>query len=53
MHILGKVQPCPLRRCYVNMDGLLAIAIVPVYISKSGKKNPHIGTFWSGYASFM
>lgn len=38
---------------YLNMDGLLAIAIDPSYISKSGKQTPHIGTFWSGYASFM
>lgn len=35
------------------MDGLLAIAIAPSYISKSGKKTPHIGTFWSGCASSM
>ena len=35
------------------MDGLLAIAIDPSYISKSGKENPHIGTFWSGCASSM
>lgn len=35
------------------MDGLLAIAIDPSYISKSGKKTPHIGIFWSGYASSM
>ena len=35
------------------MDGLLAIAIEPSYISKSGKKTPHIGTFWSGCASTM
>lgn len=35
------------------MDGLLAIAIDPSYISKSGKKTPHIGTFWSGCASSM
>ena len=35
------------------MDGLLAIAIDPSYISKSGKKTPHIGTFWSGCTSSM
>lgn len=35
------------------MVGLLAIAIDPSYISKSGKKTPHIGTFWSGCASSM
>ena len=32
------------------MDGLLAIAIAPCYISKAGKNTPHIGRFWSGYA---
>ena len=35
------------------MDGLLAIAIDPSYISKSGKKTPHIGSFWSGCAGSM
>ena len=34
-----------LCRRYLNMDGLLAIAIDPSYISKSGKKTPHIGTY--------
>ena len=38
---------------FLNMDGLLAIAIDPSYISKSGKKTLHIGTFWSGCASSM
>ena len=42
-----------LCRRYLNMDGLLAIAIDPSYIGKSGKKTPHIGTFWSGCASSM
>ena len=42
-----------LCRRFLNMDGLLAIAIDPSYISKSGKKTPHIGTFWSGCASSM
>ena len=42
-----------LSRRYLNMDGLLAIAIDPSYISKSGKKTPHIGTFWSRCASSM
>ena len=42
-----------LSRRYWNMDGLLAIAIDPSYISKLGKKTPHIGTFWSGCASSM
>ena len=40
-----------LCRRFLKMDGLLAIAIDPSYISKSGKKTPHIGTFWSGCAS--
>ena len=42
-----------LSRRYLNMDGLLAIAIDPSYISKSGKKTPHIGAFWSGCAGTM
>lgn len=42
-----------LCRRYLNMDGLLAIAIDPSYISKSGEKTPHIGTFLSGCASSM
>ena len=42
-----------LSRRYLNMDGLLAIAIDPSYISKSGKKTPHVGTFWSGCAGSM
>lgn len=42
-----------LSRHYLNMDGLLAIAIDPSYISKSGKKTPHVGTFWSGCAGSM
>ncbi|WP_232223159.1 hypothetical protein [Prevotella sp. S7 MS 2] len=42
-----------LSRRYLNMDGLLAIAIDPNYISKSGKKPPHVGTFWSGCAGSM
>ena len=39
-----------LARRVLNMDGLLAIAIDPCYISKAGKKTPHIGRFWSGCA---
>lgn len=35
------------------MDGLLAIAIDPCYISKAGKKTAHVGTFWSGCANAM
>lgn len=37
----------------LDMDGLLAIAIDPCYISKAGKKTAHIGTFWSGCANAM
>ena len=37
----------------LDMDGLLAIAIDPCYISKAGKKTAHIGTFWSGCAGAM
>ena len=37
-----------LSRQYLNLQGLLAIAIDPCFISKSGKKTPHIGKFWSG-----
>ena len=37
-----------LARHVLEMDGLLAIA--PCYISKAGKKTPHIGRFWSGCA---
>ena len=39
-----------LARRMLDMNGLLAIAIDPCYISKSGKKTPHIGRFWSGCA---
>ena len=39
-----------LSRQYLNLQGLLAIAIDPCFISKSGKKTPHIGKFWSGCA---
>lgn len=35
---------------YFGSDGREAIAIDPSYISKSGKKTPHIGRFWSGCA---
>ena len=42
-----------LCRRFLNMDGLFAIAIDLSYISKSGKKTPHIGTFWSCCASSM
>lgn len=36
---------------YLDMNGLLAIAIDPSYISKSGDKTPHVGRFWSGCAA--
>lgn len=39
-----------LARRVLEMEGLLAIAIDPCYISKAGKKTPHIGRFWSGCA---
>lgn len=39
-----------LARRVLDMDGLLAIALDPCYISKAGKKTPHIGRFWSGCA---
>ena len=39
-----------LARRVLEKDGLLAIAIDPCYISKAGKKTPHIGRFWSGGA---
>ncbi|MES5169316.1 hypothetical protein ABVC73_13240 [Prevotella melaninogenica] len=42
-----------LARRVLDMDGLLAIAIDPCYISKTGKKTPHIGRFWSGCAGAM
>ena len=42
-----------LSRLYRNMDRLLAIAIDPSYISKSGKKIPHVGSFVYGYVSSM
>lgn len=39
-----------LTRQVLDADGLLAIAIDPCYISKAGKKTPHVGRFWSGCA---
>lgn len=33
-----------------NLSGRRAIAIDPSYISKSGKKTPYMGSFWSGCA---
>ena len=35
---------------YFGDGGRKAIAIDPSYISKAGKKTPHIGRFWSGCA---
>jgi hypothetical protein len=32
---------------YFGTEGRKAIAIYPSYISKAGKKTPHIGRFWS------
>lgn len=39
-----------LARSYFGETGRWAVAVDPSYISKSGKKTPHIGRFWSGYA---
>ena len=35
---------------FFGKQGRWAIAIDPSYISKAGKKTPHIGRYWSGYA---
>ncbi len=35
---------------FFGKQGRWAIAIDPSYISKAGKKTPHIGRFWSGCA---
>ena len=37
--------------CFFGESGRKAIAIDPSFISKAGKKTPHIGRFWSGCAS--
>lgn len=39
-----------IARRYFGEQGRWAIAIDPSYVSKSGKKTPHIGRFWSGCA---
>lgn len=39
-----------LAKRFFGKQGRWAIAIDPSYISKAGKKTPHIGRFWSGYA---
>ena len=40
----------PLSLRYFGGVGRMAIAIDPSFISKVGKKTPHIGRFWSGSA---
>ncbi len=37
-----------LAKRYYGEESRRAIAIDPSFISKSGKKTPHIGRFWSG-----
>ena len=39
-----------LAKRFFGKQGKWAIAIDPSYISKAGKKTPHIGRFWSGCA---
>ena len=39
-----------LAKRFFGKQGRWAIAIDPSYISKAGKKTPHIGRFWSGCA---
>ncbi len=39
-----------LAKRFFGKQGRWAIAIDPSYISKAGKKTPHIGRYWSGYA---
>ena len=39
-----------LAKRFFGQQGRWAIAIDPSYISKAGKKTPHIGRFWSGCA---
>lgn len=39
-----------LAKRYFGETGRWAIAIDPCFISKAGKKTPHIGRFWSGCA---
>ena len=39
-----------LAKRYFGDTGRQAIAIDPCFVSKSGKKTPHIGRFWSGCA---
>jgi len=45
-----KFNICLAKRYFGEEHGLWAIALDPSYISKSGKKTPHIGRFWSGCA---
>ena len=39
------------RRRFIHGGRLQVIAIDASYISKAGKKTPHVGRFWSGCAS--
>lgn len=39
-----------LAKRYFGDTGRRAVAIDPCFVSKSGKKTPHIGRFWSGCA---
>ncbi len=39
------------RRRFIHGGRLQSIAIDASYISKAGKKTPHVGSFWSGCAS--
>ena len=39
-----------LAKRFFGKQGRWAIAIDPSYISKAGKKTPHIGRVWSGCA---
>ena len=42
-----------LAKRFFGKQGRWAIAIDPSYISKAGKKTPHIGRFWSGCTQFV
>ena len=42
-----------LAKRFFDKQGRWAIAIDPSYISKAGKKTPHIGRFWSGCAHYI
>ena len=49
MHCWLKLNDSLAKR-FFGKQGRWAIAIDPSYISKAGKKTPHIGRFWSGCA---